>query len=41
MAGYADSFSQNDFLGRFYANMMDQIVYLKFNNKDYNTLKVG
>lgn len=34
-------FSSSDFLGSHYADRIDQMVYFKFNNKDYNQLKVG
>jgi hypothetical protein len=34
-------FGTHDFLGKYYADKLDQMIYLKFNNKDYNQLKVG
>ena len=33
-------FGCNDTLGAYYSDKADQIVYMKFNNKDYNMLKL-
>lgn len=34
-------FSKEDYLGKHYAEHINEIVYFKFNNKEYNCLNVG
>ena len=41
MMEYAELFGGQDFLGKYYKDKMEQMVYFKFNNKDYNQLKLG
>lgn len=34
-------FSKEDYLGKHYAEHINEIVYFKFNNKEYNCLNAG
>jgi hypothetical protein len=33
-------FCKEDYLGKYYAEHINEMVYFKFNNKEYNSLKV-